>query len=59
LPWGNRRRLGEEERKREEGTHAKRRERPKCLEYIGRILWEMDSPAPGLESSRLGSGYAR
>jgi hypothetical protein len=37
----------------------KRRERAKCLDYIGRSLWGKDSQAPGLESSELGAGYAR
>ena len=33
--------------------------RPKCLDYIGKSLWGKGSPAPGLESSGLGAGYAR
>jgi hypothetical protein len=41
------------------GKHAerkgkeKKRERPKYLHYIGKILWEKGSPASGLESSGL------
>ena len=47
------------------GKHAerkgkeKKRERPKYLHYIGKILWEIGSPAPKLERSGLGTGYAR
>ena len=35
------------------------REKPKCLEYIRRGLWWKGSPAPGLERSGMGAGYAR
>ena len=35
------------------------KEIPKCLDYIGKSLWEKGSPAAVLESSGLGAGYTR
>ena len=34
-------------------------EKPKCLDYIGRILWRKGSPAPRLKSSGFGAGHSR
>ena len=57
------RKVSVERKERETGNGAERgegeEERPKCLDYIGRSIWGKGSPAPGLESSRLGSGFAR
>ena len=59
---GRRGKVGKD-KEREKGAYAQReereQERPKCLDYIGRSIWGKGSPAPGLESSRLGSGFDR
>lgn len=44
----------EEEEREKEGTR-----RPKCLDYIRKILWGKGSTAPGLECSRLRGGCTR
>lgn len=63
MQWGIGREVGEGERK-QKGTQREKRKkkergRPKCLEYIGKRLWEKGSPAPRLQSSRFGIGYAK
>ena len=50
--------VGEEER--EKGEQRRReKEESEMSGYIGKSLWGKGSPAPGLESSGLGAGYAR
>jgi hypothetical protein len=44
---------------REEKEQKEERKRPKCLDHIGKNLWEKGSPAPGLESSGWEAGYVR
>ena len=47
------------QRKKSRRRRERRERKPKCLDYIGKSLWGKGSPAPGLESSGLGAGYAR
>ena len=55
--------VGEGETERKGQAHRQRRgeekKKPKCLDYIGRILWRKGSPAPRLKSSGFGAGHSR
>lgn len=41
------------------GERDRRKERPRCLGYIGKSHWGTGSPDPGLEGLGLRAGYAR
>lgn len=56
----------EEERKRRRRRRERKKRRrrrgtvkPTYMDYIGKSLWEKGNPAPGLESSGLGTGCIR
>ena len=44
--------------RRKGGRQKRRGSEAKRSDYIGKSLWGKGSPAPGLESSGLGEGYA-
>jgi hypothetical protein len=57
--WGKREKEGTCRKRERREKREREGERKKCLHYIGKSSWGKGSPAPELESSGVGAGYAK